>query len=197
MEKHLNWNILSTSEAWNHPRLKPHVPSWKLKMKFEQDFCLNLWYDPISYFGKMNSTLGSVVPLAMFHYWKWEGQPNRPPCIWWSSNQSEESNTYPQIRGACSNVCKNSVPEDERQVRWRSLGQVVHHQPSSDDNENNENHHHLKRGGTASLIPEIHLERLGRSPGLSTQVHSLWPISCRYLKGNFVTDVDFYDIAVI
>ena len=30
-------------------------------MKFE-DLCLNLQYD----FGKMNSTLGSVVPLAMF-----------------------------------------------------------------------------------------------------------------------------------
>ena len=29
-----------------------------LKMKFDQDLCLNLWY---------NSTLGSVVPLAMFH----------------------------------------------------------------------------------------------------------------------------------
>lgn len=28
----------------------------------------------------------------------------------------------------------------------------------------------LDRGGTASLIPEIHLERLSRSPGLSTQV---------------------------
>ena len=28
--------------------------------------CLNLWYDQIGYFGKMNSTLGSVVPLAMF-----------------------------------------------------------------------------------------------------------------------------------
>ena len=39
-----------------------------LKMKFEQDLCLNLWYDPIGYFGKMNSTLGSVVPLAMFNY---------------------------------------------------------------------------------------------------------------------------------
>ena len=37
-----------------------------LKMKFVQDLCLNLWYDPIGYFGKMNSTLGSVVPLAMF-----------------------------------------------------------------------------------------------------------------------------------
>ena len=35
-------------------------------MKFDQDLCLNLWYDPIGYFGKMNSTLGSVVPLAMF-----------------------------------------------------------------------------------------------------------------------------------
>ena len=33
-----------------------------LKMKFDQDLCLNLQYD----FGKMNSTLGSVVPLAMF-----------------------------------------------------------------------------------------------------------------------------------
>ena len=30
-------------------------------MKFDQDLCLNLQYD----FGKMNSTLGSVVPLAM------------------------------------------------------------------------------------------------------------------------------------
>ena len=33
-----------------------------LKMKFDQRLCLNLQYD----FGKMNSTLGSVVPLAMF-----------------------------------------------------------------------------------------------------------------------------------
>ena len=32
-------------------------------MKFDQDLCLNLRYD----FGKMNSTLGSVVPLAMFN----------------------------------------------------------------------------------------------------------------------------------
>ena len=31
-------------------------------MKFDQDLCLNLQSD----FGKMNSTLGSVVPLAMF-----------------------------------------------------------------------------------------------------------------------------------
>ena len=31
-------------------------------MKFDQDLCLNLQYD----FGKMNSNLGSVVPLAMF-----------------------------------------------------------------------------------------------------------------------------------
>ena len=30
--------------------------------EFDQDLCLNLQYD----FGKMNSTLGSVVPLAMF-----------------------------------------------------------------------------------------------------------------------------------
>ena len=36
-----------------------------LKMKFNQDLCLN-WYDPLGYFGKLNSTLGSIVPLAMF-----------------------------------------------------------------------------------------------------------------------------------
>ena len=33
-----------------------------LKMKFYQDLLKNLWYD----FGKQNSTLGTVVPLAMF-----------------------------------------------------------------------------------------------------------------------------------
>ena len=32
-------------------------------MKFDQDLRLNLRYD----IGKMNSTLGSVVPLAMFY----------------------------------------------------------------------------------------------------------------------------------
>ena len=37
-----------------------------LKMKFDQDLCLNLWYDPTGYFGKLNSTVGSVEPLVMF-----------------------------------------------------------------------------------------------------------------------------------
>ena len=41
-----------------------------LKIKFDQDLCLNLWYDPIGYFVKMNSTLGSVVPSAMFRICK-------------------------------------------------------------------------------------------------------------------------------
>ena len=36
-----------------------------MKRKFDQDLGLNLRYD----FGKMNSTLGSVVPLAMFGNW--------------------------------------------------------------------------------------------------------------------------------
>ena len=31
-------------------------------LKFDQDLCLNLQYD----FGKIYSTLGSIVPLAMF-----------------------------------------------------------------------------------------------------------------------------------
>ena len=38
-----------------------------LKIKFDQDLCLNLFYDPLGYFCKLNSTLGSVVHLAMFH----------------------------------------------------------------------------------------------------------------------------------
>ena len=50
-------------------------------MKFDQDLCLNLQYD----FGKMNSTLGSVVPLAMFYdYGPHANIPiifNRPPEI--------------------------------------------------------------------------------------------------------------------
>ena len=34
-------------------------------MKFDQELCLNLWYD-LDYIGKLNSTLGSVVNFAMF-----------------------------------------------------------------------------------------------------------------------------------
>ena len=37
-----------------------------MKKKFDQDLFLNLWCNPLGYFAKMNSTLGSVVPLAMF-----------------------------------------------------------------------------------------------------------------------------------
>ena len=35
-------------------------------VKSDQGLCLSLWYDPLGYFGKLNSTLGSVVPLAIF-----------------------------------------------------------------------------------------------------------------------------------
>ena len=41
-----------------------------MKKKFDQDLFLNLWCDPLGYFAKMNSTLGSVVPLAMFPPYK-------------------------------------------------------------------------------------------------------------------------------
>ena len=34
--------------------------------EFDQDLCLNSDMTSRSYFDKMNSTLGSVVPLAMF-----------------------------------------------------------------------------------------------------------------------------------
>ena len=37
-----------------------------LKMKFDQDLCLNLWYDTLEYFGKPNLAPMGVVPLAMF-----------------------------------------------------------------------------------------------------------------------------------
>ena len=60
-------NVSQFGDVWLRMRSKCLVEI--LKMKFDQDLCLNLWYDPIGYFGKMNSTLGSVVPLAMFSYW--------------------------------------------------------------------------------------------------------------------------------
>ena len=39
-----------------------------LEMKFDQDLCLNLYMTYSGYFGKLNSTLGSVVPLAMYSF---------------------------------------------------------------------------------------------------------------------------------
>ena len=51
------------AEVWL--RFKVHALLRFWNMKFDQDLCLNLWYDPIAYFDKLNSTLGSVVPLAM------------------------------------------------------------------------------------------------------------------------------------
>ena len=42
-----------------------------MKQKFDQDLCLNLWYDPLSYFDKLNSTFGTVVPLATFVMSSW------------------------------------------------------------------------------------------------------------------------------
>ena len=44
------------------------VDAWSRfwRWKIDQDLCLNLWYDPLGYFGELNWTLGSVVPLAMF-----------------------------------------------------------------------------------------------------------------------------------
>ena len=41
-----------------------------IKKKFDQDLFLNLWCNPLGYFAKMNSTLGYVVPLAMFFFYK-------------------------------------------------------------------------------------------------------------------------------
>ena len=60
----LNFMLSQDGEVWLRFWSKCLVKI--LKMKFYQDLRLNLWYDPIGYFRKMNSTLGSVVPLAMF-----------------------------------------------------------------------------------------------------------------------------------
>ena len=59
--KILNFKFSGDADVWLRflDDAKPKI----LKMKFDQDLCLNLQYD----FGKMNSTLGSVVPLAMFY----------------------------------------------------------------------------------------------------------------------------------
>ena len=37
-----------------------------LRIRFDQDLCKNINMTKKSYFGKQNSTLGSVVPFAMF-----------------------------------------------------------------------------------------------------------------------------------
>ena len=49
-----------------------------LKMKFDKDLCLYLQYD----FGKMNSTLGSVVPLAMFLSMIERRRKDTTTCLW-------------------------------------------------------------------------------------------------------------------
>ena len=48
-------------------------------MKFDQDLCLNLQSD----FGKMNSTLGSVVPLVMFYTDPRDASASRSCSIKW------------------------------------------------------------------------------------------------------------------
>ena len=63
----LNLKFSRDGDVWLRLRSKCLVEI--LKMKFDQDLCLNLQYD----FGKMNSTLGSVVPLAMFYSWVYDG----------------------------------------------------------------------------------------------------------------------------
>ena len=66
-------------------------------MKFDQDLCLNLQYD----FGKMNSTLGSVVPLAMFNLIREE---SRDESIAWrhlfpfNGNNDDKSETIDIMR---------------------------------------------------------------------------------------------------
>ena len=58
--KILNFNLSGNADVWLRFLVDALVKI--LKMKFDQDLRLNLRYD----FGKMNSTLGSVVPWAMF-----------------------------------------------------------------------------------------------------------------------------------
>ena len=42
------------------------VDAWS---RFDQDLCLNLWYDLSKLLGQLNLTLRSFVPLAMFYTW--------------------------------------------------------------------------------------------------------------------------------
>ena len=66
-------------------------------MKFDQDLCLNLQYD----FGKMNSTLGSVVPLAMFELElkSWKGGKRR--------EKAEKADLVMQL--AFWQTCQNAI----------------------------------------------------------------------------------------
>ena len=67
------WEVLYKSnfvQTWNLIIVWLRFWSWCkveiLKMKCDQDLCLNLWYDPKKLFWQDELTLGSVVPLTMF-----------------------------------------------------------------------------------------------------------------------------------
>ena len=64
-------NLSRASEARFGQDFEFYADVWLRSRDFEDDFdqdlCLTCDMNSRSYFGKMNSTLGSVVPLAMFH----------------------------------------------------------------------------------------------------------------------------------
>ena len=63
-------------------------------MKCDQNLCLHLWYDLKSYFGKKKSTLGSVVPLAMFLFWFTGIDSNEQKWKWNSSGLKKDTSSY-------------------------------------------------------------------------------------------------------
>ena len=86
-----------------------------MKQKFDQDLCLNLWYDPLGYFGKMNSTLGSVVPLAMFY--------NISYII--GVNESQSERDLDSIHN-CLWCCKSCSYQESWSAKWTHQHQ--HHE---------------------------------------------------------------------
>ena len=83
-------------------------------MKFDQDLCLNLQYD----FGKMNSTLGSVVPLAMFICEHEQCAIASPCCVSWCVGEAYRS--VPRPQGVRDSVLPR-LPTKPSVIHHRSL----------------------------------------------------------------------------
>ena len=81
-----------------------------LKMKFNQVLCLNLWHDPLGYFGQLKSTLGSVLPLAMFKLWRSNSRYSK-----WILRQMRANWPYKQI---INNNTSQGVSEKSLLQHW-------------------------------------------------------------------------------
>ena len=96
-------------------------------------FVQELWYDKRSYFGKQNSTLGSVVPLAMFNfYMMWENfylillnfwicMWCEWICIWWEHLEFCFFIPPPLDRSCPKHRSRLNIHQEDKTIRRRQV----------------------------------------------------------------------------